>query len=100
MVVALNAWVKVSVLVAKVAVTARKAQAPTGRGSNTSPRMVVAKMARRLQPWVETGQVPNIDCATMQDGGLIPGLRETVLREPFPVSVSWETVGNVLSSSF
>ncbi len=41
---------KVSVLVASVAVTAMKAQAPTGRGSSTRPRMVVAKMLSRVQP--------------------------------------------------
>ena len=34
---ALNAWLKVRVLVKTAAVTDRKAQAPTGSGSNTSP---------------------------------------------------------------
>ena len=34
---ALNAWLKVRVLVKTAAVTDKKAQAPTGSGSNTSP---------------------------------------------------------------
>lgn len=34
---ALKAWLKVSVLVKTAAVTDKKAQAPVGRGSSTSP---------------------------------------------------------------
>jgi hypothetical protein len=40
-----------SVLVASVTVTAINAQAPTGRGSRTNPRMVETKIANRLQPY-------------------------------------------------
>ena len=48
--VAANACAKVSVPVATQAVMARKAQAPTGSGSSTSPSTMVAKMASRDQP--------------------------------------------------
>jgi hypothetical protein len=40
---------KASVLVAMAVVTARKAQAPTGSGSSTSPAMVLTKMESRVQ---------------------------------------------------
>ncbi len=50
LVIAEKAWANVKVLVASVAVTAIKAQAPTGSGSNTSPRIVVTNMDRSVHP--------------------------------------------------
>ena len=41
---------KVKVFVAMAVVTARKAQAPTARGSKTNPAMVETKIERRLHP--------------------------------------------------
>lgn len=45
-----KAAAKVRVLVATAVVTDRKAQAPTGIGSSTSPAMVDTKMESRVQP--------------------------------------------------
>mmetsp|Transcript_1237 Transcript_1237/g.4013 ORF Transcript_1237/g.4013 Transcript_1237/m.4013 type:complete len:418 (-) Transcript_1237:1073-2326(-) len=45
--------VNVSVLVAMATVADRNAQAPTGRGSSTSPAMVDTKMDRSVQPCCE-----------------------------------------------
>ena len=50
LVMAANAWPNVRVFVTTHAVTAMKAQAPTGRGSRTRPRMVEEKIERRDQP--------------------------------------------------
>ncbi|GMN58944.1 hypothetical protein TIFTF001_028039 [Ficus carica] len=48
---ALNAVVKVRVLVTMVVVRQRNAQAPTGKGLRTRPAMVERKMARSCHAW-------------------------------------------------